>query len=251
MSGFVPEIVIFYAIDGEEMDNYLSEEMAQIIEYPLTISHKRIEDIEYNFEGIYENILKSNAIIVILSKEFLNTITVLANAVFQLTKLFNPYKTILMFYGCRESDLYPNHRYLLCGYRAYHRIVSTHSHVKQFVINTIKLLQNILQLNNFNTSCFVKKRYRFSNTPEFELSVDKVYEVWRTDINLCLSVHNRHNILKLLGVWFNSFAFYFETGHGWPPVWRTYRRKCHGSIACASLSFMMVINSDYTKWFRR
>ena len=175
-STVTPQITILYAIDGQEMDHYLSEEMANIIEYPLSISHKRIEDIEHNFDNIYENILKSNAIIMVLSKEFLNIISILSSTVFQLTRLLNPSKTVLMFFGCRESDMSPLHRSLLYGYGRCHRVVATQTHIKQFVINTIKLLQNILDLNEYN-KIFIKKRNRFSNTPQFELSVDRVFQV--------------------------------------------------------------------------
>ena len=171
-----PKLFILYAIDGQEMDQYLSEEMAQIIEYPLSIFHKRIEDIECDFESICTNILQSNAVIMILSKEFLNTIAFLSENMFHLTRLLKPCKTILMFFGCRESDMSCIHRSLLCGYRRFKRVVATQTHVKQFVINTIKLLQNILQLNEFNR-IFIKRRTRFSNTPQFELSLDKVYQV--------------------------------------------------------------------------
>ncbi|CAG2119542.1 unnamed protein product [Medioppia subpectinata] len=180
LSFIIPEIVVLYASDGREWDRYLAEEFSQMIEFPLNIHHKQAEHLDEDYDHFHQQIPRYNAFILLISKEFLHTIQLLSHRMYALTESINPAKCLIMFCDCLETDVSDGHKRLLCGYRRCHRLVATQTDVKQFMINTVKCLSNILDLNRYKDHRVLnvsKKRYEnfISIAPQFELSTDTIH----------------------------------------------------------------------------
>jgi hypothetical protein len=178
MSSLIPEILIVFATDAKEWDRYLTDCFAQMIEFPLTIFHKRIEDIHFPLsKSKSQKLSKSDAILIILSPEFLDLIYILSEKVFQLSKLFNPNKTLVMFCGIRENEISKTHKSVLINYNKWKHIISRDCD-KRFAINVTKSLLNVLKMNLFiSNNLNLSDKNLFNSLPKFELSTEKVFEV--------------------------------------------------------------------------
>ncbi|CAG2177657.1 unnamed protein product [Oppiella nova] len=229
LSFIVPEIIVLFAADGHKWDRYLSEEFAQMIEFPLNIHHKHVEHMDEDFEEFLQSMPKFNAFILLLSRDFLNTMYVLSEKMYSLTKCMNPSKCLLMFCNCLESDVNDIHKSLLYGYRRCHRVVATHNDVKQFMINTVKCLSNILEFHKYKDNRMLKvstKKYNnfISIAPQFELSTDIIYETKdRIYILLDSAISETQRIHVSIGVtndilivhYKNPFTLYFTIPVPW------------------------------------
>jgi hypothetical protein len=135
MSSLIPEILIVFATDGKEWDRYLTDCFAQMIEFPLTIFHKSIEDIHLPLsKPKLQKLSKYDAILIILSPDFLDIIYILSEKIFQLAKLFNPNKTLVMFCGIRENEISETHKSVLINYSKWEHL-SSRDCDKRFAIN--------------------------------------------------------------------------------------------------------------------
>jgi hypothetical protein len=167
-----PDITIIFTKDAFEWDEYLTECFSQMIDYqPLTILHERIEDINFPIgSDEAQNFSNSRAVLLILSPDFLDFIDAHAE-VFELSRLLNPKRTVVMLCGVQEQDISRFHKAALVSYDQWTCLVAKDQD-KEFVLSVIQAVLLIIQQNESNAS----------NKPQFKLSPRKVREVY----NLCL-----------------------------------------------------------------
>ncbi|XP_054159757.1 uncharacterized protein LOC128957968 [Oppia nitens] len=117
LSFIVPEILLLYASDEYEWHSYLSEEFSQMLDYPLTIHHKPIEHLDEDYQCFHEIIVKTNAVIIIISKDQRMHLSIgVTNDIFKVhwKNAFTLYFTLPEFMVTSNEHLEIS---LICGHR--------------------------------------------------------------------------------------------------------------------------------------
>jgi len=162
-----PDITIIFTKDAFEWDEYLTECFSQMIDYqPLTILHERLENIIFPI-GSYEaqNFSNSRAVLLILSPDFLDFIDAHAE-VYELSRLLNPKRTVVMLCGVQQQDISRFHKAALVSYDQWTCLVAKDQD-KEFVLSVIQAVLLIIQQNEINST----------SKPQFKLSPRKVRQV--------------------------------------------------------------------------
>ena len=162
-----PDITIIFSKDASEWNEYLTDCFTQMSEsHPLTILHERIDQINFPL-GNYEtqNFCNSRTVLLILSPDLLDFID--ANAeVFELTRLLNPKRTVVMLCGVQQHDISRFHRAALVSYDQWKCLIAKDQD-KEFVLSVIQTVLMIIQQNE--DFC--------GNKSQFKLTPRKVREV--------------------------------------------------------------------------
>ena len=161
-----PDITIIFSKDAEEWDEYLTQCFKQMSDsQTLTILHEKIESIKFPLSTYdTQSFSHSRAVLLILSPDLLDFIDENAE-VFELTRLLNPKRTVVMLCGVQQHDISRFHRAALASYDQWTCLVAKDQD-KEFVLNIIQTVLLIHQ--NCDNS---------SNKPQFKLTPRKVREV--------------------------------------------------------------------------
>ena len=162
-----PDITLIFSKDASEWDQYLTECFTQMSEsHPLTIVHERIDQINFPL-GNYEtqSFCNSRAVLLILSPDLLDFIDENAD-VFELTRLLNPKRTVVMLCGVKQQDISRFHRAALATYDQW-TCLEAKDQDKQFVLSVIQTVLLVIQQNQSFSS----------NKSQFKVTPRKVREV--------------------------------------------------------------------------